>query len=51
MGDSKVDNDHGELFGMFLEEALLPLDAVALFVTDSTAAHSKLVRIQNKDYA
>jgi hypothetical protein len=32
-------------FGMFLEEVLLPLDAVALFITDSTAAHLKSVQI------
>jgi hypothetical protein len=47
MGDTLVDNDHGELAAVVLAECVLPTDAVALGIIDSTVARSKIQNLCN----
>jgi len=51
MGNTDVDNDHGEVCGLLLEEATLPVDVVVIEVTDLTVAGSKIIKVQDKDCA
>jgi hypothetical protein len=50
MGDTLVDNNHGELAAVVLAECVLPTDAVALGIIDSTVARSKIQNLCNRVY-